>query len=565
MTSEFLDDLFGDQEGIVYSPVKDPLWRQHFFKWPERRDELEKHITNFTDRDVYISPVLFKAPAITEKNFKGTNYLWTEFDGTVPEKDFIEPSMRIQSSNQGHEHWYWRLDSFETDKTYIEDLTRRIAYHYGGDLSVWDYQNVLRVPDTWNYKRNKPVTILSRNDKVYRTDAFAQLPIPPVGTKVEIKLQGLPTREEVLAKYTFKEDTLDLLFKEIKQGSRSTALARLAFDAIEAGCSNEEAYVLLEERDTAWGKYVGRSDRDKQLKACISHARGKISSRADVELRAPEVYRFSDFLHTDIKLEWVIPGLLPVAGTMLILGKEGLGKSTFSLRMASSLALGKDKFLNWDIKKRQRTLFVSLEMQHGELKEFLTDMRFTQEEEAELQEWLHIWPIGHAYPFDIPDHQPELLKYVDMFGIELVIIDSLGLSTYGDITDNATIKRLNAYLNEDVRKKRKCGYVFIHHLRKGGIDDLKKVAEIDDSFGSRYITTNSQTIVILSQKPGSPRLHIAIPKTRMTIGAKEFDVERTPDRGFKLAGSHDTPSTDRVEKGSDKVADANSLGKLLNL
>lgn len=172
MSNEFLTDLFGEQEGIVYSPTKGNTWEQHFFEWPQERERLEEHIENFTEREVYISPVLFNSRRIAPETFKGTNYLWTEFDGKVPSSDFIEPTIRVSSSIEGHEHWYWKLDEFVTDKVLIEDLTRRVAYAYGADLSVWDYQNVLRPVNTWNHKRNKPVVLLNKTEQVYTVRDF---------------------------------------------------------------------------------------------------------------------------------------------------------------------------------------------------------------------------------------------------------------------------------------------------------------------------------------------------------------------------------------------------------
>jgi AAA domain len=570
MSSEFLNDLFGDQEGIVYSPVKGRVWEQHFFTWPQERDKLERHINDFNTRDVYISPVLFTEKRISPETFKGTYHLWTEFDGNSKSvsKDVIEPTIRVQSSVEGHEHWYWRLDRFIEDKAIVEDFTRRIAYAYEADLSVWDYQNVLRPVDTWNHKRNRPVSLLTRNSKTYKIDDFIRLPIPPVGTRVDLKLGNLPSKDIILAKYRWGVETLDLLFKDdVPQGKRSDALTRLAYDAVEAGCSNEEIYVLLEDRDSVWGKYVGRNDREKRLQSFISYVRGRKSQTAEIVQEAPEVYRYLDFMNTDFKLEWVVEGLLPVAGSMVIFGKPGIGKSTFSLRLIEDIAMGRETFLGWKIKKRQRTLFVSLEMQEYELKHFFEEMKLSQEEGKELQDWFHIWPIGHAYPLDTPDQQIEFLKYIDMFKIDLVVIDSLSLSMYGSVKDDDAVKRLNSFLNEDVRKKRKCGYIFIHHPRKGGIDQVKKADDQDDSFGSTYINANAQTVAVLSSKPGSPRVQVNLLKTRMSLGMKNFEIERTSNRGFQIVGTLNTGISTTPEprvSTSDEGGTPPSLGKLLD-
>lgn len=567
VTNEFLSDLFGEQEGYAYSPVKEggTKWKQHFFEWPQEREQLEEHIGDYNKRDVYISPVLFNSKRIAPETFKGTNYLWTEFDGTIPDlanTKYISPTIRVSSSIEGHEHWYWRLNEFTTDKTTIEDITRRIAYEYGADLSVWDYQNVLRPPDTWNHKRNKPVTLLRKTEQVYSVKDFLWIPIPAAGTKVSVDVSSLPPRDFILAKYRWTPDAADLLFKVVEKGHRSQALARLAHECAEIGLSNEEIYVIVEERDRVWGKFTGRTDREKRLQGFIATVRSKRANVAEIVQGATEVYRFHDFMKTTIVLKWAIEGLLPVAGSMVVLGKPGIGKSTFLLRLGEFLSLGRDYFLQWKIAKRQRVLFVSLEMQHDELKEFFTDMKITEEDQQELQEWFHIWPIGHAYPFDTPDQQIELIKFIKLHKIEVVIIDSLGLAMYGGVKDDEAIKRLNSFLNEDVRKALKCSYIFIHHMRKGGIDRNEREIDLDESFGSMYITANAQTVMLLSQKSGSSRMQVKMLKRRMSLGAKEFEIERTPDRGFVLVGSTIPTGT---ETTSDEKPNGRVFGKLGNV
>ncbi len=574
MTNEFLDTLFGAQEGIVYAPTMDRKiergWKQHFFEWPRERDSLEAHLESYDKYDVYISPALFNERRIAPETFKGTNFLWTEFDGTIPADVQPVPTLKIQSSGSGHEHWYWKLDEFVTNRKLVEDLTKRIAYYYKADLSVWDYQNVLRPVDTWNHKRNRPVTLVSATDRQYSIKDFLFLPVPSSATNVNVAIGALPPRDIVLAKYKWKLDTLDLLFKDdVQIGSRSVALQRVAFDAIEAGCSNEEAYVLIEERDSIWGKFKGRGDRHRQITKCIEYARSKrlAITESDPD-KATEVYRFHDFMSTNIRMKWAVEGLLPVAGSMVILGKEGIGKSTFCLRLCMELALGKDFFLNWKITNRQKTLFVSLEMQHYELKQFFEDMEIPEEVQQELQEWFHIWPIGHAYPLDTPDQQIELLKFIDLHKIELVVVDSLGLSMYGSVKNDDDVKRLNSFMNEDIRKERKCGYIFIHHLRKKSMEE-RKVDDLDDSFGSRYITANAQTVLLLSQRPSALRLNVKLLKTRMAVGSREFDIERTPNRGFKLVGEREVTvigpsnSESQVADSPKQSGNALSIGGML--
>lgn len=562
-TDNYLDSLFGDHEGVVYAPTKGNRFEQHFFEWPAERALLENHLGTYDQHEVYLSPVLFSERRISPETFRGTSFLWTEFDGTLPSEIQPPPTFTVQSSNPGHEHHYWRLREFVTDKAVLEEYNRRIAYHYGADLSVWDYQNVLRPINTWNHKRGKPVVLLTSNPGAsYSLTDFASIPIPPVYSSGNVNLGKLPSRDLILAKYRWSEDTFDLMTKVIKkgEGDRSDALFRLAYEALEAGCSNEEIYVLIEDRDKVWGKFVGRTDRQKQLEAIIAKVRRKKATTAEITHEAPVVYRFHDFMQTNIKLEWAIEGLLPVAGSMVLFGRPGIGKSTFSLRQATALALGKEQFLIWTIVRPQRTLFLSLEMQHYELKQFFEDMQFATEEQLILQENFFVWPIGSAYPLDTPDQQRELLKYLDLHKIELIVIDSLSLSMYGSVKDDDDVKRLNAFLNEDVRRDRHCGYIFIHHPRKNTLADPRKEADQDDSFGSQYIVANAQTVVVLSQREGSPKVHVKVLKTRMSLGLQEFDMERTPDRGFQVVGINSQGS-----ESPDEATTSIALGKLFGI
>lgn len=561
MTNEFLDDLFGDHEGVVYSPIKGEVWNQHFFEWPRQRLDLESHLEDFVERDVYISPVLFKAKKITPENFLGTQFLWTEFDGKLPTSgEIIEPTIRVASSIEGHEHWYWKLDTFLDNKTIVEDLTRRIAYHYGADLSVWDYQNVLRPPDTWNHKRNKPVVIKSRTNTTYNIEKFLWIPIPAAGLKVDITLSDLPDKAKILAKYAWKENTLDLLFKEeVATGKRSDSLVRLAYDLVEAGLSNEEAFVLLEDRDSVWGKYVGRSDRQKRLEGFISYVRGNKAKQAEVKPESNGVFRFQDFMNVDVKLEWVIKGVLPVAGSLVMVGEPGVGKSTLALRLGMSIALQKP-FLQMPVLRRQNVLFISLEMQHYELKAFFEDMDLPSEDRESLQQQFFLWPLGYAYPLDVADQQAELLKFIKLYDIKLIIIDSLSLAMYGSVNEDNDVKRLNSFLNEDVRSKLGCSYILIHHPRKQGLENPKKHIDQNDIFGSRFIGANAQTLIALSSTRGSAKIRLEFLKTRLSLGSSTLTLERTKDRGFALESSR----THGVQ--SPKPTEARpALGKLFGV
>src|SRR5574339_388966 len=113
----FLDSLYEGQKGFVYTPVKQVdtgYWQTYFFKWPAQRMDIITHMLRQSELgDVYVSPSLFKAPSDKKQAWKGSNYVWIEFDGNAPKElpeGIPQPTIKIQSSTSKHEHWYWKLD-----------------------------------------------------------------------------------------------------------------------------------------------------------------------------------------------------------------------------------------------------------------------------------------------------------------------------------------------------------------------------------------------------------------------------------------------------------------------
>src|SRR3982750_2449207 len=140
----FLGTLFEGQEGFVYAPTKNPKtghWQTYFFTYPAQRADIVTHMMDATrTKEVYLAPSLFKEPTAKQPAWKGSHYVWTEFDGNAPKelpKGIPEPSIRIQSSTKGHEHWYWRLDKFETEANVVQGLRKRLTYELKEDKFGW--------------------------------------------------------------------------------------------------------------------------------------------------------------------------------------------------------------------------------------------------------------------------------------------------------------------------------------------------------------------------------------------------------------------------------------------
>lgn len=549
----FLDTLYKEQLGFVYVPTKNPdtgAWAQKFFIWPKEKPEIIDYIQkNHRKLEVYIAPALYKVPKISYDTFQGTYHVWCEFDGELPNRlgDIPEPSLKIQSSTQGHEHWYWQLTGFETDSTRVAEISKRLAYTLGADLSGWDATQVLRPPGTVHHKSHKIVSVISEGNTSYDLASFETLAEAPIGKLPDINVRDLPNIEMILLTYKFKWDTADLLQKPfIPVGSRSSCLTRLAFDCHELGMKNEEILSVLYNADERWKKFSNREDQLKRLQGIINHVYSKKATETELEI-THDVFSFylRDFLAVDVKLSWMIDKLLPVAGKGVIYGAPGCGKSTFCLRMGIAVA-SQSQFFDWNIPEPQKVLFVSCEMGHMELKDFLLTMNIPLEQQMVLQKNLMLLPIGYTWPLETLDNQARLFEIVDNNEIKLVIFDSLQTSMAGDVNSNQDINRINDLLNKELCKDRGTAYWFIHHPRKPQGDNRPQ-ENLFDMYGSMYIAQNAQTVLSMRQMADKERIKLEFQKQRHTNSSDPMYLKRLEDLSFEVITKKEATDGGRIK------------------
>lgn len=166
---EFFDYIWGDTEGYVYLPIQpEPYgpkdWAGAMFSWPRQKAGVIRYVLKNTalKANVFYSPAIFSVASPKKDSVLGSWVLWVDFDGNAPhdwDNDVPAPTLVVQSSLEGHQHCYWRLDEFLTDIPTLEDRNRAIAYLLGADTSGWDADQLLRPIHTTNYKRNLPVVV----------------------------------------------------------------------------------------------------------------------------------------------------------------------------------------------------------------------------------------------------------------------------------------------------------------------------------------------------------------------------------------------------------------------
>ena len=160
-------DPAGDTPTYVYIPVEhEGKWTPFMFAWPRQKDGVIRHTLKWSaiKANVFFSPALYKAARPVKENVLGSWVLWVDFDGNAPQEweedgQIPAPTLVVQSSIEGHEHCYWKLDQFVDDIALLEDRNRALAYVMHADTSGWDADQILRPIMTTNHKRNMPVVV----------------------------------------------------------------------------------------------------------------------------------------------------------------------------------------------------------------------------------------------------------------------------------------------------------------------------------------------------------------------------------------------------------------------
>jgi hypothetical protein len=350
---QFLDFMYGNQEGYVYTSTKDineddpkKAWRRHFYEWPKDRPVMVEHIKAAGETlDIYIAPAMFSNQDSSKGSVKGSHVFWVDLDGKIPDDlgDIPAPSLVVQSSNENRQHWYWRVEEFINDIPLIEKVNRGLAYALGADVSGWDANQVLRPPETFNHKRQRPVVLLALSPWSVNPSSFGAIPEPPK-PETEFSLNDLLDSALIISKYEWPKQAFNLYRTQVQNLShkegRSGALMQVAYFCCEMGMNDQEAFTILYNADERWGKFKDRPDRARRLNDIIVKARIKHPYNLTLKVRDLPVFGFSDFLKTEVSIEWVIPGMLEQSGQMLISAAPGVGKSRLSLSAGIRLALG---------------------------------------------------------------------------------------------------------------------------------------------------------------------------------------------------------------------------------
>lgn len=489
-------------------------------------------------------------------------------DSTSPEFRIVPPSWVNQTSSSQHQHIYWKLAQLLTDPDLLENLNRTIASELGAD-NCWDATRVLRPPDTTNYGIGKP----DRNGKTYPVRVEEannrRYPIQQFKTTADFRpvvraaLDDIPDIREVLAKHKWDDDFFKAFTEDPPYKKRSDVLQFLAYAAAESGFSNEEIYAVLRDADERWQKYTGRLDRDKWLVDHLDRARAKYPLGTEIltfegllgtkrslgtENKAPEEVpdklelNLHEITELHIHIEWLLGGLLPRGGYGMIAGQNGIGKSQMGIRLCEAIVEGTKFLEKWScVAVHAKAMFLSLEMDLVELKEFYTTMNGYGSFFPNSGDRFITVPMGEAIPLDNEKGLKFIEDLLERNHPDLLVIDSLSVAMSGNFRDDSTVLEFNKVIKR-IRKKFGVAVVVIHHNRKGQ-DKKFRYNELDDLYGSRFLAQDT-SFVLMVDKPktlGGDLIAINQAKIRFSRAGGELHINHT-DMNFTGMTEPEDPS-----------------------
>lgn len=516
--SNYLDFLFKDDVGFVYSPylTRSKDWRQKWFGWPVERQELidwlqtESHVS-----DVYIGPAMYKEKKASKESVSHSNVCWIEMDGQEDIKwgEISEPDVIIQSSTSTHLHCYWQMERLSSEL--LEDLNRRLTYYLGADSSGWDCTQVLRPPDTVNYKHDVPTTLVKLVANV------THLPLefdkaPNIDKPVEaftydtlLDLKNIKLDPQLLSKVTTVE---------VKHPHRSEFLMSTGYLLAEAGLTGLEIVSCLYIIDTRIKKFVGREDQLKRLSEIASIALFKVERASYISVYSPlEIISFKT------NLKWIVPNLLHTTGMFILSGQPGVGKTQLSFDWAYRLAVGLP-FLDLEIAGPNKVAYMSLEMDAVELKYIFEHQAVDFKMQGLWNQNMFI--IAPDIDSDLRGFEKTLAK----INPDVLIIDSISELATDDLTESEA-KSIMKWMKR-IRKVYNIAIIAIHHNRKAS-DTNKKPRKLGDLYGSFIFAKNSETVASLWHEEGRMGLELDLLKARFSE-KKTFNLTRSSHLTFSV-------------------------------
>lgn len=370
---KLLGVVWGKKKGYVFFPSKNALDPDYPKRgWYEAQAYRYDGTSSSIDlnglpehSDLYWCVNIFSKPRRVKENALPSRVLWADLDPVHPTKCRLMPSITWESS-PGRYQALWLLDE-EVAPDEAAELSKRIAYGDDADKGGWDLTQVLRLPNSINYKYDmKPqVGILWAKNLRY-SPSQVRAAYPPVDNGSNDKGSGTtsselwPSVEDGVIQTAILSLPLGLrrrLSQSTAGADRSTELQKLSRDLLRWGLSSDIVSHLLQR--STWNKFSGRSDEHSQLLKQVSSAIAAVGSPSEpttipqlatasaknddapfVELTEMKVQEWGAFLSIPTRLKWLVEDSWVDRTVGFISGPSKSFKTWIALDLALSVLSG---------------------------------------------------------------------------------------------------------------------------------------------------------------------------------------------------------------------------------
>ena len=501
---DFLSDVWGTDEGWAYIGFKNETtdkWSQDSYKYPENLDTIVKKLEEGNrTASIYFCPHLFKEEGRRIKsNALPTRWLWVDKDSgsfsDITNFDY-QPSVCWQTS-EGKWQAMWRLTK-PISLDFAEALNKKIVAGIKGDKSGWDAGQMLRVPESINYKYtpryhgmflwegSPPVTpediakLTYGDEPIYELDKGDAPPIP----------KNLPSFEEAMIHWGPKFSApvwRSLQATPTAKDDWSNKIWNLECLLVDAGIPLEHVFAIA--KGSPWNKY----GRDKRPEAALWAEVFKVyKTKAKPEFDEPledlPWTTLDDLLLHAERPEWLVEDMWMAKNVGWIAGEGKSYKSVMSLDLALSVASGHPFLGKFKVNDPGTVLMLQEEdpiwrvahrIQAMAAAKGITDMDVAVTENSmslNLKNTglpLHV-SIGGRLTFMDEGKMDAVRRMIDIKRPKIVILDPMFMLSAG--MDEFKSGEMAGVLNtlKQWRNEFECAIAVVHHFRKAtGVDTQK--------------------------------------------------------------------------------------------
>lgn len=504
---------------IICTKSASGLWEEHFFK-RDRLSEVKEFLAKVSKRhDVYFCPHGFTRPRRLKEYAVLPTMLWADLDEVDPRNlGKLKPTIAIESS-PGRFVGLWI-----TDEQVTEELNRRLTYHINADRGGWDLTQVLRVPNTRNFKyETTPTVKLLWDDGPEYEVASLERRIP----KVKVQSVGEGGVADVLKKYPDlpRELMTNLFSDRVHQvrgiTDRSKVLWKLGQQLVNEGVTPDDLFVIL--KACKWNKFKERPhSEDRQLerevrKLFASKGRNNVGETYHDEDeeeeeekkvmekgKRPKLFTESLAEVEEETKEWIWFPFLARGEVTIMEGEPNCGKSYACQMIAKAICDGEQLPVMKEgtaIKIKGKVMYCDVE----------NDKKSTTKPRMR---WNGLKNMENYYQEDFPftidqkDMMRELYRAIEKHEPELIVFDTL--NHYIGERDTSQANQMAQAITEtfrDIARRFECAVIIIRHWRKSG----RKEGAKNQGQGSIAILGTVRIVIGVADNPedsGTKRLFL---------------------------------------------------------